>query len=593
MASERNWVVSGLINPEAQRKEISRFEEEIRKLEEKKLDPDDFKRFRLENGVYGIRGTSDEQMIRIKVRFGALLADQLDAIADVVEKYATPKVAHITTRQAVQMHRVKRPFVPEILTRIVQSGLTTREACGNTVRNVSACPFAGISAEELFDVVPYADAVSRYFLRHSVCQNLPRKFKIAFEGCPTDHARVGIHDFGAVAKVQEVDGKRVRGFKTFVGGGLGAVPFAAHVLEEFTPEDLLIPTIETVLRLFDRHGERKNRNQARIKFLIKKWGIEEFRRQFIEERKATLMTSPGQADWKIPLYEQEAAPAEAAPVKLTAVLDTPDYRRWTRTNLFKQKQAGYVAVQIRCALGDIGVSQMRGVAELARRTNGGRLRTMITQNLLLPWVKEQYVPAVYEGLVRLGIGATDAGSLADITRCPGADTCQIAITHSRGLAVLMGEIFNNGGKALLDDEAMKNLTIKISGCPNSCGQHHIADIGFHGASSEMNGHTVPHYMVMAGGGTREGVAEFGYRLGMVPAKRVSEATRHLLELYRKERQNQETFRQWVERAGQARLKLELDPFRTLPPFSEKPEMYEDLGSFGEFKLEIGKGECAA
>ena len=585
------YAAKGLIAPQAQAAEISRFEQEIRNLEEKKLDPDDFKKFRLENGVYGIRGTMDEHMIRIKVRFGELRADQLEAIADVVEKFATPKVAHVTTRQAIQLHRVQRGYVPELLKTLAKSGLTTREACGNTVRNVSACPFAGYSAEELFDVIPYADAVSRYFLRHPVCQNLPHKFKIAFEGCPTDHARVPIHDFGAVAQIRTMNGKPGRGFKTYVGGGLGTTPFSAHLLEEFTPEDLLIPTIETVIRLFDRYGERKNRNMARIKFLIKKWGIEEFRKQFADERRVTLMTSPGQSDWKIPLYDQQPPARPQVPPGLP--IRTPEFERWSLTNLFRQKQPGYVAVWIRCPLGDITVAQMRGVAAIAKRFNDGHLRTMITQNLLLPWVPEEAVHAVYRELSQIGIAYTDAGDLADVTRCPGADTCQIAITHSRGLAASFGEIFSNGGRALLDDEALKNLSIKISGCPNSCGQHHIADIGFTGSSSQLNGHTVPHYTVLVGGGTRAGVAEFGHRLGMVPAKRAPEAARRLLELYRGEKQSSETFRAWVERVGVDRLKKELDPYRTLPPFSERPELYEDLGAAGEFKLEVGKGECAA
>ena len=585
------YASKGLINPQAQAQEISRFEQEILKLEQQKLDQDDFKKFRLENGVYGIRGTMDEHMIRIKIRFGDMLAEQLEAIADVVEKYAAPKVAHVTTRQAVQMHHVKRGNVPEILETLARSGLTTREACGNTVRNVSACPFAGFSAEEVFDVLPYADAVSRYFLRHPVCQNLPRKFKIAFEGCPTDHARVPIHDFGAVAQVRTVNGKPERGFKTYVGGGLGTTPFTAQLLEEFTPEDLLIPTIETVIRLFDRYGERKNRNLARIKFLVKKWGIEEFRKQFIEERKVTRMTSPGHGDWKIKLYDQKAPAKPSTPPGLP--VRTPEFERWSKTNLFRQKQPGYAAVWIRCPLGDITVPQMRGVAAVAKKFNGGHLRTMISQNLLMPWIPDEAVHAVYQELARLGIALSDAGNLADVTRCPGADTCQIAITHSRGLATSFGEIFSNGGRPLLDDEALKTLSIKISGCPNSCGQHHIADIGFNGSSSVLNGHTVPHYTVYVGGNTREGLAQFGIRLGMVPAKRVPEAAKKLLELYRTERQGSELFRAWAERAGADRLKKELDPFRTLPPFSEKPEMYEDLGAAGEFKLEVGKGECAA
>ncbi len=581
-----------LIAPEAQMAELSRFEQEIIRLEQQKLDPEDFKKFRLENGVYGIRGVMDEHMIRIKVRFGALLAEQLEAIADVAQEYATPKVAHITTRQAIQLHKIKRRHVPALIRKICDMGLTSREACGNTVRNVTACPFSGISAEEAFNVIPYADAVSRYFLRNPVCQNLPRKFKIAFEGCPTDHARVPIHDFGAVAKIQVIDGKPVRGFKTFVGGGLGTTPFQAHLLEEFTPEELLIPTIETVLRVFDRHGERKNRNLARIKFLIKKWGIEEFRKAFLEERKVTLMTRSGKASWEMPLYEEDPPPKPQG-IRPGIPVASELFNRWSRTNLYKQKQPGYVAVQIRCPLGDITVAQMRGVAAVARKYSGGRLRTTISQNLLIPWVLEEAVPALYQELVQWGIATTDAGHLADITRCPGADTCQIAITHSRGLAASFAQIFENGGRPLLDDEALKHLAIKISGCPNSCGQHHIADIGFHGASSELNGHTVPHYRVMVGGRTAEGVAQFGQNLGMVPAKRVPEAARRLLELYRDERQPSETFRAWTERLGAERLKKEMDPYRTLPAFSENPEMYEDLGAFGEFKVEVGKGECAS
>ncbi len=581
-----------LIAPEAQMAELSRFEQEIIRLEQQKLDPEDFKKFRLENGVYGIRGVMDEHMIRIKVRFGAMLAGQLEAIADVVEEFGTPKVAHITTRQAIQIHKIKRRNVPALIKRICEMGLTSREACGNTVRNVTACPFSGVSSEEVFDVIPYADAVSRYFLRNQVCQNLPRKFKIAFEGCPTDHARVPIHDFGAVARIQMVDGKPVRGFKTFVGGGLGTVPFPAHLLEEFTPPELLIPSIETVLRIFDRYGERKNRNMARIKFLIKKWGIEEFRKVFFEERKVTLMTRSGKVSWDIPLYEEEAPPAPSG-IRPAMPVVTEQFQRWSRTNLFKQKQPGYVAVQIRCPLGDITVPQMRGVAAVAKKYSGGRLRTMITQNLLIPWVPEEAIHSVYQELLQLGIAYTDAGHLADITRCPGADTCQIAITHSRGLAATFADLFNNGGSPLLDDEALKNLTIKISGCPNSCGQHHIADIGFHGASSELNGHAVPHYQVMVGGWTAEGVAEFGLRLGMVPAKRVPDAAKRLLEMYRDERQGSETFRAWTQRVGVEKLKKEMEPFKTLPPFSERPDLYEDLGAFGEFKLEVGKGECAS
>ena len=590
---ERKAYTNEKIAPEAQAAEISRFERKIEKLEQQKLDPDDFKRFRLENGVYGIRGTMDEHMVRIKCRYGVLTADQLESMADVAEEFATPKVAHITTRQAIQMHKIKRGNVTKVLNRLTESGLTTREACGNTVRNVSACHFSGISAEELFDVNPYADAVSRYFLRHPICQNLPRKFKIAFEGCPTDHARCPIHDIGAVAKMGQVDGKEVRGFQIYVGGGLGSVPFGAYLLEEFTPANLVIPTIEAVIRLFDRNGDRKNKNTARLKYVIKNWGIEKFREELETERKVVLMTSPGRNQWEIEVYETEAPPL-VKEIPTTLPVADANFKHWSKTNVIRQKQAGYVTIQVRCPMGDIGIKEMRGVARIARTYSGGRLRTAITQNLVIPWVPEKAAQAVYQELVGLGIAYTDAESLADMTRCPGADTCNLAITHSRGLADSLMSLFDDKeGQALLEDKSLKNLSIKISGCTNSCGHHHIADLGFHGAATRINGHTVPTYMVMVGGRTAEGIAEFGQRLGMVPAKRLKEAIKKLLELYRDQCQGEEIFRDWVNRVGPDQLKKEMEAFKDLPSFEEAPEMYEDLGSIGEFKVEVGKGECAA
>src|SRR3989338_686722 len=266
--------------------EIARFKAEIAALEKGALDPDDFRRFRLNNGIYGIRGTTDRHMIRIKVRFGCLNALQLERVADIAEKYAPNKLAHVTTRQAIQMHEIKRTDVPGILRSLAEVGLTTREACGNTVRNVSASHFAGISPKENFDVTPYADLLSLYFLRHPVCQNLPRKFKIAFEGTPEeDYAKVGIHDLGFIATKKTVNGKEVKGFKVYVGGGLGSTPFPAQLLEEFCPVELYLPTAEAVIRLFDRNGERKDKNRARIKYLVAKWGIELFRKEFLDERR--------------------------------------------------------------------------------------------------------------------------------------------------------------------------------------------------------------------------------------------------------------------------------------------------------------------
>ena len=579
------------ISPE-QMAEIERFAREMTRLHNGEIDEDDFRRFRLENGIYGIRGSDDLQMIRVKIHWGGLNADQLDTCADIAEKYADPKVAHVTTRQNLQFHRIARKNVPAAMKMMAECGLTSREACGNTVRTVTACPFAGIASEEPFDVTPYADATAKYFLRNPLAQNMPRKFKIAFEGCKTDHARIGIHDAGVQAVVREVDGKAVRGFKIYVGGGLGAVPFPAVLLEEFTPADLLIPTLEAIIRLQDRHGNRKDKSQARLKFLIHKtWGLEEFQKQFEAERKQVIGMSPGHRLWHVEPTEQ--VPPPKPKLKESFALPGPGFEQWAKSNVVAQKQKGYKTVVIRCPLGDLSIEQMRGIAKVSREVCGGRIRASITQNLLLTWVSEETLVPLYQALVKLKIALPGGHELIDITRCPGSDTCNLAITRSRTLAEGITKLFTNGGRPLIENEALKKLTIKISGCPNSCGHHHIADLGFHGAARKIEGRVVPHYHILIGGGTTEQKASMGIRIGQVPAKRVPEVTQHLLELYRDGRQNTESMRDWVERITPAKLTESIKPFTTLPSYDEEPEMYGDLGVEGEFKLEIGQGECAA
>src|SRR3989338_2862406 len=486
------------LSPEAEA-EIQRFEREIARLDKGELDPDDFKKFRLENGVYGIRGTMDRHMIRIKIRYGNMNALQLECIADIAEKYAPNKLTHVTTRQAIQLHEIKRTEMPKILRALAEVGLTTREACGNTVRNVSCSHYAGISSKEVFDVTPYADLISLYFLRHPVCQNLPRKFKIAFEGSlEEDYAKVGIHDLGFIAHKKEINGKEVLGFRTFVGGGLGSPPFPAPMLEEFTPLDLYLPTAEAVLRLFDRNGERKDKNRARIKYLVAKWGIETFRKEFQDERRAVIATGSGkEAFWKL-RFDGEKPPVlkEPAPTQAPGVL--PGFEEWVKSNTFEQKQKGYCAEPTRLPLGDIDPDQARKLAKISRVFCGGRIRTTIAQNLMLLWVPKDSLKALYSQLSQSGLNLKGANEITDITRCPGADTCQIAITHSKGLAFEMGKLFTNG---LGSDPVLKDITIKISGCTNSCGQHHIANIGFHGASKVVDGKAVPHYQLLIGGHT--------------------------------------------------------------------------------------------
>jgi len=573
--------------------ELRRFQVEIDRVEKGELDPDDFRRFRLNNGVYGIRGAANRHMIRIKVRFGNMNALQLERVADITEKYAPNKLAHVTTRQAIQLHEILRTDVPTILRRLAEVGLTTREACGNTVRNVTASHYSGISPKEIFDVAPYADLLSLYFLRHSVCQNLPRKFKIAFESShEEDWAKVGIHDLGFIAQEKVSDGKKVRGFKVVVGGGLGSTPFPAQLLEEFCPTELYLPTAEAVIRLFDRNGERKDKNRARIKYLVTKWGIETFRQEFLSERRQVIATGSGkEAFWKLNLEEYKAPVLKTpAPTEAPALL--PGFDEWLKTNTFQQKQKGYFAVNVRCPLGDINPEQMRKLAKISRAFCAGRLRTTISQNILLHWILQGSLKALYSQLSQADLAQKGAETVTDITRCPGADTCQIAITHSKGLAYEMGKIFQNGYGS---DPTFRDVTIKISGCTNSCGQHHIANIGFHGASKNVDNHSVPHYQLMIGGYTAvDGVAVFGKRIAQIPAKRTSDATKAILDAFKKEKGAQETFLQWADRAGAAKLKELVAPFTTVPAFDQDPSMYEDLGDPGKpFKVEMGKGECAA
>ena len=573
--------------------EIQRFQVMIDKVGSRALDPDDFRKFRLNNGIYGIRGAEDRHMIRIKIRFGLLNALQLERVADITEKYAPNKLAHVTTRQAIQLHEILRTDVPAILRGLAEVGLTSREACGNTVRNVTASHYSGIDPKEVFDVTPYADLISLYFLRNPVCQNMPRKFKIGFEGSLlTDYTKIGIHDIGFVAVTRKVDGKEERGFKVFVGGGLGSTPFQAQLLEEFCPESEYLAAAEATMRVWDRNGERKDKNRARIKYLVAKWGIETFREEYQTEKKVVILTGSGrEAFWKLnPEAYNPPALKTAAPTEAPAIL--PGFDEWMKTNTFEQKQKGFFGVNVVCPLGDINPEQMRKLAKIARAFCGGRMRTAITQNILLHWVPQASLKALYAELQKAGLAVRGAETVSDITRCPGADTCQIAITHSKGLAFEMSKIID---VTYGDNPVFKDITIKISGCTNSCGQHHIANMGFHGASKNADGRAVPHYQLMIGGHTGpNGVAVFGKRIAQIPARKTPAAAKAVLEAYKNEKGATETFIQWAERIGTAKLKEIVAPFVDVPSFDKDPMAYEDLGDPGKpFQLIMGKGECAA
>jgi sulfite reductase (ferredoxin) len=562
--------------------EIRQMEGAIRELKAGKMDPEDFRKFRLNNGIYGIRHHTDKQMIRIKVPFGQMTPEQLEAMADVTETFAPSKIGHFTTRQNLQIHMIPLEDTPKVMRRVAESGLTPREGCGNTVRNITANPYSGVEPGEVFDVAPYANAAFRFFLRNPLSANMPRKFKMAFESSARDTALTPIHDMAFVAEVR--DG--IRGFRTYVGGGLGATPQVAIRLEDFTPAEALLPTIEAVIRLFDRFGERQDKLHARIKFLVKKWGAEEFRKRFQTERKAVLATRAGTIDWTYPVTEETAPPVPSVPPAAPA----PGFDRWKATNVGAQKQVGYSWATVVLPLGDISATQMRQLADLSRRFNGGRLCTTVEQNFLLRWVRHEHLAALHGELLKIGLGEAGAGRFSDITRCPGADTCQIAVTKSKELAKALGALFTNG---LAGEADLEGLHVKISGCTNSCGQHHIGTLGFYGTYRKVNDRSVPHYMMLVGGSTREGEAKFGQVVGALPARRVPDAVKKLVATYKAERQGAELFAGWLDRVGKTRVKELVQEFTALPPYEQNPTLYFDWGDTKDFVAEIGVGECAA
>ncbi len=572
--------------PQASREEIEEFRRLVEQYFLGEITPDEFKARRLQMGTYGIRNTKDLHMLRIKIPQGQLNGKQLECLADLAQAYSKG-IGHITTRQDIQLYWIPTREAPMAMAQAAAVGLTSREACGNSVRNVTACHLAGVSPSEPFDVTPHARAITRHFLRNSVSQKLPRKFKIAFEGCPVDHARTAIHDIGAVAAIQEEGGKRALGFRVYVGGGLGPAPMQAILLEPFTPATDLLRTCEAIVRVHDRLGDRKNKAVARIKFVVKRLGPEAFRQEVFAERK----TLPQYAYPEMETTETDEQPPVALDIP-TAPAVNGTFSRWMFTNAMGQKQPGYSVVTIRLRLGDITSAQMRALAQIIRRYCGERLRTTIEQNLVLRWVRNEYLAALFSELEPLGLAEPEANRLYDVTSCPGAETCQLGIAASRGLSRAMEARFKEAGLA---GEDIEPIRIKISGCPNSCAQHHVADIGFFGGARKIDEHLAPHFQLLLGGLTEEGKAQFGQPVMKLPARRIPDAVVRILELYRKGRRSaQESFGAFVSRIGVTYWKQALGPFEALPPYQESPEAYRDWGAEADFSLGgMGPGECAA
>ena len=582
--------------------EIDRFEVEAQKFLAGETDPDLFKRFRLKQGIYGQRQPG-VQMVRIKIPFGHITSGQLRTIAQISEEYSTG-VCHVTTRQDIQLHFVPLERVPDLLRRLAAVGLTTREACGNTVRNVTACPMAGICRDELFDITPYANAMARFFLRNPICEELPRKFKIAFSGCSHDCAMTAIHDFGVTATSIGRNGTEEFGFRVTVGGGLGPSPKRPYLLEEFLSPTELLPVCEAVLRVFSRFGNRKNRSLARIKFLLEKIGFETFYRLYQEELHAvkrgrssvlpeslkTIARHPAAA--ALPLTNGNREHSEQPGLSRNGNnSDDAQEHAWRLLSVQPQRQPGLCAIQVRLVIGDITASALRALSDTAEQYAHGQMLATPNQNFLLRNVREADLPALYATLNRNGLALPAAETISDVIACPGTDTCGLGITSSKPLGRVLTEQLQAESE-WADD--LKQITIKISGCPNSCAQHHIASIGFHGVATKIDGRLLPAYQLHLGGRfTPQGV-QFGQRFTLrFPAKRVPDVVKHLISLYRSERHAGESFLEFVDRFGKAKFQQVLAPFTQ--PSGEQPgeELFRDWGEAADYTMEgLGAGECA-
>ncbi len=570
--------------PAAIREEIDIFETELRRVQSGLVAEKIFTEFRLRHGVYGQR-QDRVQMQRIKIPMGRLTADQLAALADIAEEYAVG-VLHVTTRQDFQCHFVDINETPNLMRRLAAVGITTREACGNVVRNVTCCPRAGVCTDESFDVAPHAHAMAYFMLRHPDAQNFGRKFKISYSGCSEHGCGLGrMHDIGAIARVR--DG--VQGFRVFVGGGLGSLPHQAKLYSDFVPAGQMLPLAQAISRVFAKLGEKRNRAKARMKFLVAKQGIDEFRRLVEEERRRLPANPRWQGELRQAMGQVEDKPLKAPSRLGEAERQDPQFAEWLALNVHAQRQEGYSMVDVHLPLGDITSLQARKLADVARKYVKDTLRTTVDQNLLLQWVSNADLPGLFADLARIGLAETGAGRLKDVVACPGTDSCKLGITASRGLAAHLRKQFANGMSGIAH---RSDLSIKISGCFNSCGQHHIADIGFFGSVQRKKNDTAPVFQVTLGGSLRNNAESYGLAIGKIPSQNVDRAIARVAEFYSREKRGAETLADVVARLGKARVRQELAEFMELPAYEESPGHYRDIRQPWQYKRSIGVGECA-
>jgi sulfite reductase beta subunit-like hemoprotein len=590
--------------------DIDEFVTTLERYERGELTPDQWRAFRLVRGTYGQRQADDAQMLRVKIPQGMLTSDQLDALADVGERYSRG-FGHITTRQNVQFHFVKLHDVEHAMHRLADAGLTTREACGNSVRNITACAYAGVAADERFDVTPYAEALTRYLLRHPLSSTLPRKFKIAFEGCAGDHVFLGINDLGFRAVVAP-DGSR--GFRVTAGGGTAIMVTNAGVLHEFLPASEILRVAEAVLRVFARFGDYQHKQRNRMKFMIKALGWTRWREEYDRDLTAcrlrgevpTLEIDPPDSEAR-PDWVKDSSPSvgHVASRVLMGRVNGPgitpaivpvfhagdeQYARWRATNVHPQQQFGYVMAVASVPLGDLSSEQMRVLGELARAYGDGAVRVTPDQDLLFRWVNACDVRQLFRRLAAAGLGLAEAGTIADVASCPGAETCRLAVTQSRGLGRLLEDHLRARPDLIA---AADGARIKISGCPNGCGQHHVATIGFQGSVRRVGSRAVPQYFVMVGGGAQDNGAAFGRLAAKIPARRIPETVERLIDLYAREKREDESAVAFFQRIDLDIVKTTLADLERLQADDAAAADFIDLGEANEFAPEVMDGECSA
>jgi sulfite reductase beta subunit-like hemoprotein len=581
--------VPGHVIPILER-EFDDFDTESSRFLKGELQEDDFIKFRLKQGVYGQR-QADVQMIRVKLPMGGVTPDQLDAFADVIEEYVPLRKGHVTTRQNIQMHHIPLPDVAKLMRQISEAGLSSREGCGNTMRNVTGDPRAGTLEDELFDITPYAGAYVRYFVRHATTQAMPRKVKTAFTANDQDNAITQIHDMAFTPR--ERDG--VRGVEIRVGGGTSIMPRLAPVLYEFVELDNgdYLKVTEACMRIFDRQDFlRVNRARARIKVLIDKVGIDAFRDMVEEELEGDWVS---ERDFSLDEIffdvDEEALAPEVGVQYASPNGDRRQFDHFLESNVASQRQDGFVTVEAKIRRGDLTPEQLRGVGEIMRRYSGGSARTTVHQNLVLRWVREESVYEVWQALRELELGDPGADEISDVVSCPGTDSCKLGITSSMGLNQAVQDRIV---QMEISDPLTRRMHIKMSGCPNGCSQHHIADIGFYGASIKVGDKTVPAYIAHIGGKYEGGEVRYGQRLkARLPAKRVPEAVERWVRFYESDRQDGELFAAFVDRVGTAEFEGRVKDLTMPIEFNlENMNYFIDYNRDAPFQVVRGEGECA-